>query len=176
MVDLGYRELGVGSIAGIDVRVGDARITLRSLAGSSADLVVGDAFGARTAPWHLATTEFIDDVRRVLRPGGVYVLNVIDNDPRALVATQVATVAARFPHVAVLARPDQLVRGGGGNFVLVAADRPLDRAALQECLARLGEPAMVLDEAATRALAGDARPLVDDHAPADQLITPYRFA
>ena len=35
---------------------------------------------------------------------------------------------------------------------------------------------MVLDEAATRALAGTARPLTDDHAPADQLITPYRYA
>ena len=177
VVDLGYRELGVGAIpAGLDVRVGDARITMRSLAGSSADLVVGDAFGARSAPWHLATTEFVDDVRRVLRPGGVYLLNVIDNDPRALVATQVATLASRFAHVAVLARPDQLARDGGGNFVLVAADRPLDLASLQERLAGLGEPAAVLDEAATRALAGNARPLVDDHAPADQLITPYRYA
>jgi len=63
-----------------------------------------------------------------------------------------------------------------GNVVLVAADRPLDLPALRERLAVLGEPAVVLDEAATRALAGAARPLTDDHAPADQLITPYRYS
>jgi spermidine synthase len=176
VVDLGYRELDVGGVPGLDVRVGDARTTLRALPASSADLVVGDAFGARSAPWHLATVEFVDEVRRVLRPGGVYLLNVIDNDPRALVAAQIATLASRFPHVMALAGPEQLRRGGGGNVVLVAADRPLDIAALQARLAALGEPAAVLDEAATRALAGDARPLTDDHAPADQLITPYRYA
>ena len=65
--------------------------------------------------------------------------------------------------------------GGGGNVVLVASDRPLDLPALQERLAALGEPAMVLGEGATRALAGAAAPLTDDHAPADQLITPYRY-
>ena len=48
-----------------------------------------------------------DDVRRVLRPGGVYLLNVIDNDPLALVRAQAATLASRFPHVVALARPDQ---------------------------------------------------------------------
>jgi spermidine synthase len=176
VVDLGYRELGVGAVAGLDVRVGDARTTLRSLPDSSADLVVGDAFGARSAPWHLATVEFVDDVRRVLRPGGAYILNVIDNDPLALVSAQAATLAARFPHVVALARPDQLERGGGGNVVLVASDRPLDLPTLRQRLAVLGEPAAVLDEAATRALAGAARPLTDDHAPADQLITPYRYA
>jgi hypothetical protein len=101
---------------------------------------------------------------------------VIDNDPLALVRAQAATLAARFPHVVAVARPDQLARGGGGNVVLVAADRPLDLAGLQERLATLDEPATVLDEAATRALAGDAAPLTDDHAPADQLITPYRYA
>lgn len=176
VVDLGHRELGLGAVPGLDVRIGDARTTLRALPDSSADVVVGDAFGARSAPWHLATTEFADDVRRVLRPDGVYLLNVIDNDPLALVRAQIATLGSRFAHVVAVARPDQLARGGGGNVVLVAADRPLDLAALQARLVALDEPATVLDEAATGALAGGAAPLTDDHAPADQLITPYRYA
>ena len=34
---------------------GDARVTLRGVPADSADLVVGDAFGAEAVPWHLAT-------------------------------------------------------------------------------------------------------------------------
>ncbi|MBW0118262.1 fused MFS/spermidine synthase [Pseudonocardia abyssalis] len=171
VVDLGRRELGVGEIPALDVRVGDARTTLAELPDGSADLVVGDAFGARSVPWHLATTEFVDEVRRVLRPGGLYVLNIIDRDPRALLAAETATVAGRFVTVALLIRPDQLSPGSGGNAVLVASDRAPDLAALAATAAARGEPGSVLDDAATRALAADAPVLTDDRAPVDQLQT-----
>jgi MFS family permease len=171
VVDLGRRELGVDEIPDLDVRVGDARTTLAALPDGSADLVVGDAFGARSVPWHLATTEFVDDVRRVLRPGGLYVLNVIDRDPLALLAAETATVADRFVTVALLIRPDQLAPGGGGNAVLVASDTAPDLAALAAAVAERGEPGSLLDDAATRALAADARVLTDDRAPVDQLQT-----
>ncbi|MDN5933707.1 MAG: fused MFS/spermidine synthase, partial [Pseudonocardia sp.] len=169
VVELGRRELGVDQIPGLDIRVGDARTTLAELPDNSADLVIGDAFGARSVPWHLATTEFVDDVRRVLRPGGRYVLNVIDSDPLALLKAETATVADRFVSVALLARPDQLAPGGGGNAVLVASDRAPDLPALAAAAAARGEPGSLLDDAATRALAADARVLTDDHAPVDQL-------
>lgn len=171
VVDLGRRELGVDEIPDLDVRVGDARTTLAALPDGSADLVVGDAFGARSVPWHLATTEFVDEVRRVLRPGGLYVLNIIDRDPRALLAAETATVAGRFVTVTLLVRPDQLTPGGGGNAVLVASDRAPDLAALAASAAERGEPGSVLDDAATRALAADAPVLTDDRAPVDQLQT-----
>lgn len=171
VVDLGRRELGVDDIPGLDVRVGDARTTLAELPDNSTDLVVGDAFGARSVPWHLATTEFVDEVRRVLRPGGLYVLNIIDRDPLALLAAETATVADRFVTVALLIRPDQLAPGGGGNAVLVASDRAPDLGALADSAAARGEPGSVLDDAETRALAGDAAVLTDDRAPVDHLHT-----
>ena len=120
VVELGRRELAVDTIPALDVRIGDARTALAALPGESADLVVGDAFGARAVPWHLATAEFVADVRRVLRPDGIYVLNVIDYDPRRLLAAETATLAARFRHVALMVRPDQRTPGAGGNAVLVA--------------------------------------------------------
>lgn len=169
VVELGRRELGVDDIPGLDVRVGDARTTLAGLPDASADLVVGDAFGARSVPWHLATHEFTEEVRRVLRPGGLYVLNVIDRDPLALLAAEAATVADRFVTVALLARPEQLAPGGGGNAVLVASDRAPDLAALADLAAARGEPGSVLGDAATRAFAAGAPILTDDHAPVDQL-------
>lgn len=170
VVELGRRELGVDAIPGLDVRIGDARTTLSALPADSADVVIGDAFGARSVPWHLATAEFADDVRRVLRPDGVYLLNVIDYDPRRLLAAETATLASRFPHVTVLIRPDQLSPGGGGNAVLVASDRPLDLAALAARAAARGEPGSVLDTAEGGRLAADAPVLTDDRAPVEQLL------
>jgi spermidine synthase len=174
VVDLGRRELAVGAIPTLEVRIGDARTTLRQLPDSSADVVVGDAFGARSVPWHLATVEFLDEVRRVLRPGGLYVLNVIDADPHALLAAEAATVGSRFAAVVLLARPDQLASRGGGNAVLAASDRPLDTAALSHRAAARGEPDSVLGPTAVAELARDGLVLTDDRAPVEQLLTPYR--
>lgn len=169
VVELGRRELGVGAIPGLGTTVGDARTALAALPDASADVVVGDAFGARAVPWHLTTVEFVDQVRRVLRPGGVYVLNVIDQDPYALLRAVAATVGARYGSVAVLARPDELAPRGAGNAVIVASDRPLDVGALDRRASARGEPGSVLGPARTRALVGDAAVLTDDRAPVEQL-------
>jgi spermidine synthase len=169
VVELGRRELGVGEIPGVEVGIGDARTSLAALPTGSADVVIGDAFGARSVPWHLSTTEFVDEVRRVLRPGGLYVLNVIDRDPMDLLRAETATVAKRFVSVALMVRPDQLAPGGGGNAVLVASDEAPDPAALAERAAARGEPGSVLDDAATRAFAREGQVLTDDRAPVDQL-------
>lgn len=171
VVDLGRRELGVDRIPDLEVRVGDARTELARLPDSSADLVIGDAFGARSVPWHLATTEFTDEVRRVLRPGGLYILNIIDRDPLALLAAETATVAERFVDVSLMIRPDQLGPGEGGNAVLVASDEMPDLDLLRRLAAARGEPGSVLDDAQTREFAEGAPILTDDRAPVDQLQT-----
>lgn len=164
VVDLGRRELGVDDIPDLDVRIGDARTELLTLQTSSADVIVGDAFGARSVPWHLTTAEFVEQVHRVLRADGVYLLNVIDADPRELLAAEAATLVARFTNVVLLAEPKQLAAGGRGNYVLIAADRPLD-------LTERAAPGSFVDEAGVRALAAGAPVLTDDFAPVDQLLT-----
>ncbi|MBC3194791.1 fused MFS/spermidine synthase [Pseudonocardia sp. C8] len=171
VLHLGVRELGAGGIPGTAVRAGDARVGLAALPDRSADVVVGDAFGARSVPWHLSTVEFLDQVRRVLRPGGLYVLNVIDRDPMDLVRAVTATVDARFASTLLAASPAELGPGGGGNVVVVASDRPVDPAALATAVRARGEPADVLDPARARAFARGAPVLTDDRAPVDQLIT-----
>ena len=72
------------------------------------DLVVGDAFGHLVVPWHLATREMAADIARVLRPDGVYAQNVIDYPPDRFIRAELATVAAVFPHVALIAPPAAL--------------------------------------------------------------------
>jgi spermidine synthase len=166
LVGLVRDELGLRESPALRVRVGDARVSLRDEPTGSADLVVGDAFGGLAVPWHLATVQFLRDVRRVLRPDGVYSANLIDFGPLAFARAEAATLRRVFPHVALVTE-----RGGrpGGNLVLHASERPLPLGALAR---RRGT--RVLDGAQVARFARGAPVLTDDSAPADQLLTPTR--
>lgn len=166
--DLDRERLGLRTGPALRVVVGDARTRIAEQPSGSFDVVVGDAFGSVAVPWHLATVEMVEQVHRVLRPGGTYVLNVIDNRPLALARAETATLQAVFRNVAVYATPAVLAGDGGGNLVLVASDAPLP-------LERLEQAAALRREAIgdATAFAGDAQVLTDDDAPVDQLLTPY---
>lgn len=173
VVDLVRRELPTRPEADIRVRVGDARVLVRDEPTGSYDLVVGDAFGGIAVPWHLTTVDMIEQVQRVLTPDGVYAANVIDRPPAAFLRAEIATVRAVFPHVAVLAPPAYLEGRDGGNFVVVASDRPLPVDAALDRARQRGTGYAALEGAALARFVGDAEVLTDDHAPVDQLITPF---
>ena len=134
------------------------------------DLMVGDAFGSLSVPWHLTTHEFIDEIDRVLRPNGVYVINVIDYPPLEFVEAETATLLEVFAHVGVIAPYRYLDGGSGGNFVLVASQSPVAWDGVQAGLNErsLNEIAWFGDQA--RDFADGAPVLRDDYAPVDQLI------
>ena len=158
------------------VRVEDGRLGTRRLPDSSRDLVVGDAFGGVSVPWHLTTSEAVAEVRRVLDEDGVYVLNLIDHGELSFVRAEVATLASELDHVTVLGNAADLREpgaGGGGNFVVVAADRALDPADLAAGLAERDTGWSVLSGADVTRWVGDARVLTDDRAPVDQLLQAY---
>lgn len=171
VVEIDTERLGLSTGPELEVRVEDGREGLRRLADGSRDLVVGDAFGGRTVPWHLTTAEAMADVRRVLRPGGVYVANLIDRGPLGFARAEAATLRSLFDHVALLAPPDVQAGTDGGNMVLVAAEEPLDLAAVERAMARRGLGWTARAGAALEAWAGDADVLTDEHAPVDQLLT-----
>jgi len=135
------------------------------------DLVVGDAFGGLAVPWHLTTREVVVELRRILRPDGIYAVNVIDFAPDHFVRAEVRTIASVFPDVAIVAEPSFLTGAGGGNFVILASASPLPLAALGATLAARGSDLAVARGAAATRFAGDAPILTDDQAPVDQLIS-----
>ncbi len=145
------------------IRVGEARAELERLPEGTYDLVARDVFAGDRTPEHLTTLQFAREVRRVLRPGGVYVANCADRPPLALARAEIATLAAAFAHVGVVAEPAQLRGRRYGNLLLIATDDPevLDDAGLARALRTLPVPARLLGDDEARALAGTATPRHD---------------
>ncbi len=168
IVDLAEADLGLERGSWLTVHTGDARLTMRDVGTDSVTLVVGDAFGGPAVPWHLATVEFVEDVRRVLAPGGIYALNVIDHPPGRFVRAETATLLEVFAHVAVIAPRPQIDGTTGGNYVLIGSDGLIDVVELAGAM-----PAGDVVVAARAEIAGfvlGGQPLTDAFAPVDQLL------
>jgi spermidine synthase len=131
VVGLAREHLGLRPSRRLRVRVGDAAQLLRARADRSADLVIGDAFDGPDVPAQLAGPDFAAEVRRVLRPSGVYALNVIDVPPLEAVHAHDAVLRAAFPHVAWVGPPGVLRGRAPGNVVLLASAAPLPLIALR---------------------------------------------
>ena len=105
----------------------------------------------------------------MLRPDGVYLLNVIDYGELALRAGRGRDAAAtRSP--TSRSSPCRDAPGGppgGGNLVLIASERPLPAAV---ALDRRAARARTAAPRSSGSSAG-ADPLTDDDAPADQLLS-----
>lgn len=171
-------ELGLASDTGIDVRVEDGRLGLRRLEAGSRDLIVGDAFGGVSVPWHLTTTEAITDLHRVLDNDGVYAANLIDYHKMAFARAEVATLKLSFDHVVLCGEGrdlglDPAAAPDGGNLVVIASDRPLDTRALQTALDARKTQWSVAQGDVLSSWIGDTQTLTDDYAPVDQLLEPY---
>jgi SAM-dependent methyltransferase len=164
-------ELGLVTGDGLEVRTGDARIGITDAPTGAYDLVVGDAFGGLAVPWHLATREMVEEVARTLRPGGLYILNVIDYPPPAFARAELATLRDVFGHVAVMGPPTLATRRSGGNVILLASDQPLPVDAIVAAdEIRGGTNVLVSEPADVVDWIDGAQALRDDFAPVDQLL------
>jgi len=166
LVEFDRQHLGLHAEPGLGVTTGDARVAMQLQPSASADVMVGDAFSGLTVPWQLMTTEWLREVRRVLRPGGVYMLNVIDYPPLKLLRAETATLLGVFANVSMITGAQPGGAPAGGNEVLLASNGPLPRLS-----GRPAAGAVVYQESAIEQLAAGAQPLTDDYAPVDQLET-----
>ncbi|MTD13047.1 methyltransferase domain-containing protein [Nakamurella sp. YIM 132087] len=123
------------------IRIGDARAVLESLPDNSRDVVVRDVFAGDTTPADLLTDGFVAQVRRVLRPGGLYLLNCADRPSLELTRREVATLATAFGTVALTADPPMLKGRRRGNVVVVGSDVPVGGPALTRQLLAGAVPA-----------------------------------
>jgi hypothetical protein len=147
--------------AGFRLRVGDARAELPRLRQGESDLVVADVFESAQQPTHVTTLEWVQEVTRLLRPAGVYVVNVADGRPLAFARAQVATLLAAFPHVLLLADPSVLRGRRFANLVLAASAAPLPEAALVRTVSRAAGRARLVSGDDLRDFVGGAAPVTD---------------
>lgn len=144
VVAVARTELGLDDVPGLRVRVGDARAGVAGLRPRSFDAVVADVFVGPHVPDHLCTLEALEDVRRVLRPGGVYVANLIDEAPLRRARRQLATIAAAIGTPTLIA-DRAVLRGRRAGNLIVAAGRTLPAARLAR---RVGGAEVLSGEAA----------------------------
>lgn len=167
VIRLDREQLALPADLDLDVRLEDGRIGLRSLPEGEADVVIGDAFGGVSVPWHLTTREAMLAIDRVLADDGIYLANLIDHGPLAFARAEAATLADAYPHVAVA------WKGAGGNLVAAASRAPIDGEAWQASMRARDLSWTVLTGAALVDWIDGAPVLTDDYAPVDQLLTPY---
>ncbi|MGB3762530.1 MAG: fused MFS/spermidine synthase [Ornithinimicrobium sp.] len=160
LVEIGREELGLTTGADLQVINGDARLTVAELPTDAYDLIVGDVFGGLAVPWHLTTTEFMAEVDRVLRPGGIYVMNVIDGDENRFAEAELATLAQHFEQRGVVV-PSDWPSVRPVNQILIASDASLPAIDIDP---EDGELVEDVD-----AFTGEAPILRDDFAPVEPL-------
>ena len=171
LVDIAERELGLVLSDDLVVEVGDARLGIQEAPLDSFDFVLGDAFGGPSVPWHLTTEEFLSEVADRLAADGLYAMNLIDYPPHGFARAELATVAAVFPYVLVIAPQTYLNGDTGGNFVLVGSKVPISADAVMARTVARGGTEVALEGDAARAWVDDAAVLRDDFAPVDQLMS-----
>jgi spermidine synthase len=110
----------------VRIRVGEARAVTESLSEDSRDLLVRDVFSGSETPYGLTTLEFTRAVRRVLSPGGVYLVNCGDTPRLTGAREEAATIGEVFEHRVIIADPPMLKGRRHGNVVIAASDQPLE--------------------------------------------------
>jgi hypothetical protein len=113
----------------------------------------------------------VAEVRRVLRPGGMYLANVADGPPLRFARGQVATLRTAFPEICLMAEPGTFRGRRFGNLVAVASAVELPVAALTRRCASDPMPARVVADDDLDRFVGSAVP-VDDAAATDSPVPP----
>ncbi len=161
LTELVRTELPLPRRSGIKVRPQDGRTGLAALREDHVDVVVLDAYAAGAVPRSLLTTGCVDELARVLAPGGVVVLNLADRAPFTLARDAVAGLRTRFDALAVSAEPATLRGRRPGNLLLVAGSSGVPLDALRASARTSAAPYRVLAGDEVRSHLGGGTPLLD---------------
>lgn len=174
------------------LRTADAREALLSMRADSAAVIIRDVFAESVTPSHLCTREFTAQVLRVLRPGGIYLVNCADRPPLNQARSEIATlwqaltdygtglegIESTGADVGLVSEPALLKGRRYGNLVLVMtkpvhktaqaeqeAVVDLDDALLGRRLRSLAVPAQIASGHDSKTFGRNALVLEDEPAP-----------
>jgi hypothetical protein len=139
------------------LRVGEAREVTETLTPDTRDFIIRDVFAGSLTPRPLTTAEFNGHIKRVLAPGGMYVVNSGDAPDLKNAREDAATIAASFEHTVIIADPAMLKGRRYGNMVMAGSDAPLDGdPQLARRLLGGAVPAHIWNDAQVRAFAANS--------------------
>ncbi len=162
LTDLVRERLPLPRRSGIRVRPVFGRPGVAGLGDAGADVVILDAFVGGRVPADLGTVEFMQDVRRVLKPGGMLLANVADGPPLTYLRRLLASVGAAFSHRLAIADSSVLRGRRYGNVVLAASAVELPEGDIERTMAGSPFPLRVLGGAALATFVGTATVLRDE--------------
>lgn len=159
VTELVRAELPLPTRSGIKVRPVDGRGGLAGLRDDAWDVVVVDAFADGRVPADLVAVEAYAEMRRVLDPAGLLVLNLVDRSPFAHCRRVLAGVIQEIGDPLVVTDTGTLRGRRRGNLVVISG-----------ASARIDAVADVLADALARPLTSTATPyrLVAGHEVADR--------
>lgn len=109
--------------SGIKVRPVDGKSGIGGVRDGFADMVILDAFDGGRTPDELTSAAFVEDVRRVLAPSGVFVANLVDRAPFPQARDFVAA-ARDLGDTVVGVEPATMKGRRAGNLVIVCGTVP----------------------------------------------------
>ncbi|MBE1462217.1 spermidine synthase [Kibdelosporangium phytohabitans] len=168
LIEFVRERLDLRGVPALRVRIADGRAGIATRGDDSADLIVLDAFVSASMPSGLATAEFAREVRRVLRPGGTYIMNVSDGPGLRFVRRVIAAVTDVFEDVLMVGEPGVLRGRRFGNLVVAAATSGLPTEELASRAASAVFPSRLTAGEKLREFHRGAKPLTD----ADQVAGP----
>nr|WP_277605757.1 fused MFS/spermidine synthase [Glycomyces sp. L485] len=145
----------------VKIRHTDARQAVEAAPEDCYELIIGDVYDRARVPAHVTTVEFLSEVKRVLRPGGHYAVNLCDGGRMRFLKPALAAMSAVWPHLAIMVEP-AIMRGKRfGNVVAVAADAELPAEVLRRRCAGAPFPCRVVAGAELAEYVGGATPATD---------------
>jgi spermidine synthase len=175
LTELVRRELPLPRRHRIRVRPQDGLTGVRALADDSADALVTDAYAAGRVPAELSGAAYLEQLVRVLAPGGLALWNLADEPGLRWVARVVATIRTELPHVALIATHEVLKGKRFGNCLAVASDRPLPLDTLRRGAAGAALPTGLREGPALERLVAGAKPFGEVGEPSPPPPDPGRW-
>ena len=177
VTEVSYKYLGLNpNSTRIKTDNRDGRLVVEELARKGQekfDLIYADAYNDLSVPYHLTTYEYLANIRKILKPDGVYLINIIDilNKGQFLAAT-VETSRQVFPYVRVFAEGAEGDPKLRDTFVAIASLKPLNLDLLGQ---KDKEYCVLTHEIPETTLQGIIKNinylvLTDDYVPVDRLV------
>ena len=181
VTEVAHTYLGLPRATSIITYNLDARMKLPDLPDGKYDMVVGDAFNDFSVPYHLTTLEFNQRVKALLKPGGLFIVNIVDNlNSGRFLRAYVNTLGRTFAHVYIIRDDDLWEEDTRSNitYVVVGANEVITQEDLGEASAfspSRSEPvSRFMPEDVFKEWFHREEPilLTDGYVPVDQLIAP----